>query len=153
MRPGARIGLGGIAKGYIAEAAANFLVARGIHDVLVAASGDMTARGRNGDRPWTIAIRDPRDPSGARATVRLEDESISTSGDYERFFVVDGRRYHHIIDPSTGYPATGQAYPSGNYGAAPAAGSAAAESLGEDEERPEAVNRIILDWMNRRFPR
>jgi FAD:protein FMN transferase len=109
VRPGARIGLGGIAKGYIAEAAANFLVARGVHDVLVAASGDMTARGRNGDRPWTIAIRDPRDPSGALATVRLEDESISTSGDYERFFVVDGRRYQHIIDPRTGYPATGTA--------------------------------------------
>ncbi len=105
-RQGARIGLGGIAKGYIAEAAANFLVARGVHDVLVAASGDMTARGRNGDRPWTIAIRDPRNPSGARATVSLEDESISTSGDYERFFVVAGRRYHHIIDPRTGYPAT-----------------------------------------------
>jgi len=105
-RPGARIGLGGISKGYIAEAGANFLVARGVHDVLVAASGDMTARGRNGDRPWTIAIRDPRDPSGARATVSLEDESISTSGDYERFFVVAGRRYHHLIDPSTGYPAT-----------------------------------------------
>jgi FAD:protein FMN transferase len=108
-RRGARIGLGGIAKGYIAEAAANFLVARGVHDVLVAASGDMTARGRNGDRPWTIAIRDPRDPSAAQATVTLEDESISTSGDYERFVVIDGRRYHHIIDPSTGYPATGTA--------------------------------------------
>ena len=108
-RRGARIGLGGIAKGYIAEAAANFLVARGVHDVLVAASGDMTARGRNGDRPWTVAIRDPRDPSLAQATVKLEDESISTSGDYERFVVIAGRRYHHIIDPSTGYPATGTA--------------------------------------------
>ena len=106
-RPGARIGLGGIAKGYIAEAAADFLVSRGVHDVLVAASGDMTARGRNGDRPWTIAIRDPRDPAGAQATVTLEDESLSTSGDYERFFVVDGRRYHHLLDPTTGYPAAG----------------------------------------------
>lgn len=106
-RPGARIGLGGIAKGYIAEAAANYLVAHGVPDVLVAASGDMAARGRNGDRPWTIAIRDPRDPSGAQATVTLEDESLSTSGDYERFVVIAGRRYHHIIDPGTGYPATG----------------------------------------------
>ncbi len=106
-RPGARIGLGGIAKGYIAEAAADFLVSRGVQDVLVAASGDMTARGRNGDRPWTVAIRDPRAPAGVEATVTLGDESVSTSGDYERFVIIDGRRYHHLLDPSTGYPATG----------------------------------------------
>jgi thiamine biosynthesis lipoprotein len=105
-RPGMRVGLGGIAKGYIAEAGANLLVSRGIRNVLVAASGDIAARGRNGDRPWVVAIRDPRDPSAVLGTVELADESISTSGDYERYFVVDGRRYHHLLDPRTGYPAT-----------------------------------------------
>ena len=104
-RRGMRLGVGGIAKGYIAEAAANVLVAGGIPDVLVAASGDICARGRNGDRPWTVAIRDPRSPSAVLGTVELHDESISTSGDYEQFFVVDGRRYHHILDPATGWPA------------------------------------------------
>ncbi len=105
-RPGMRLGLGGIAKGYIAEAGARLLVSRGVRNVLVAASGDISARGRNGERPWVVAIRDPRDPSLVLGTVELHDESISTSGDYERFFVVDGRRYHHILDPRTGYPAT-----------------------------------------------
>lgn len=104
-RRGMRLGLGGIAKGYIAEAGANVLVAGGVPDVLVAASGDICARGRNGDRPWTVAIRDPRRPSAVLGTVELHDESISTSGDYEQFFVVEGRRYHHILDPSTGWPA------------------------------------------------
>jgi thiamine biosynthesis lipoprotein len=104
-RSGMRIGLGGIAKGYIAQAAADFLVSRGVRDVLVAASGDITARGRNGDRPWTVAVKDPE--GGVLANVELRDESISTAGDYERFFIIDGRRYHHILDPRTGYPARG----------------------------------------------
>jgi len=104
-RAGMRIGLGGIAKGYIAQAAADLLVRRGVRDVLVAASGDIAARGRNGDRPWTVAARNPE--GGVLATVDLHDESISTAGDYERSFVVDGCRYHHILDPRTGYPARG----------------------------------------------
>ena len=104
-RPGMRIGLGGIAKGYIAQAAADLLVSRGVRDVLVAASGDIAARGRNGDRPWTVAVRNPE--GGVLATVDLHDESISTAGDYERSFVIDGCRYHHILDPRTGYPARG----------------------------------------------
>jgi thiamine biosynthesis lipoprotein len=104
-RAGMRIGLGGIAKGYIAQAAADLMVSRGVRDVLVAASGDIAARGRNGDRPWSVAVRNP--DGGVLATVDLHDESISTAGDYERFFVIDGRRYHHILDPRTGYPARG----------------------------------------------
>jgi FAD:protein FMN transferase len=104
---GMRLGLGGLAKGYIAQRAADLLVSRGVADVLVAASGDITARGRNGDRPWKVAVRDPRVESGVLATVELHDESISTAGDYERFFTIDGRRYHHILDPRTGYPAMG----------------------------------------------
>ena len=108
-RPGMRIGLGGIAKGYVAEAMADLLVRAGVGDVLVAASGDIAARGCNGDRPWTVAVRHPRAASRQLAVVELQDESISTSGDYERFFVQGGRRYHHILDPATGYPAEGTA--------------------------------------------
>jgi thiamine biosynthesis lipoprotein len=106
-RQGMRLGLGGLAKGYIAAAAADLLVSRGVAHVLVAASGDIAARGRNGTRPWTVAVRDPRAPRGALATVELADESISTAGGYERSFEVGGRRYHHILDPKTGYPARG----------------------------------------------
>lgn len=104
---GMRLGLGGLAKGYIAAAAADLLVRRGIANCLVAASGDIAARGRNGARPWTVAVRDPRRPRAALATVELRDESISTAGDSERFFVARGRRYHHILDPRTGFPARG----------------------------------------------
>lgn len=104
---GMRLGLGGLAKGYIAAAAADLLVGRGIGSCLVAASGDIAARGRNGGRPWTVAVRDPRRRGATLATVELRDESISTAGDSERFFVAGGRRYHHILDPRTGYPARG----------------------------------------------
>ncbi len=108
-RKGMRIGLGGIAKGYIAAAAADLLVARGIRDVLVAASGDIAARGTNGGRPWRVAIRDPRREDAIVATIDLHDESISTAGDYERCFFSGGVRYHHILDPKTGWPARGVA--------------------------------------------
>jgi thiamine biosynthesis lipoprotein len=104
-RSGMRVGLGGIAKGYIAQAAADLLVSRGVRDVLVAASGDIAARGRNGNRPWTAAVKNPE--GGVLATVDLRDESISTAGDYEQSFVIEGCRYHHILDPRTGYPARG----------------------------------------------
>lgn len=105
--PGMRLGLGGVAKGYIAAAAADLLVSRGVADVLVAASGDLAARGTNGPRPWTAAIEDPRRTGVVLATVELRDESLSTAGDYEHCFFVAGHRYHHILDPKTGYPAEG----------------------------------------------
>src|ERR1039457_4236446 len=61
---------------------------------------------RNGERPWTAGIRDPRSASHLLATLGLEDEVVATSGDYEHFVDVDGRRYHHLLDPRTGYPAS-----------------------------------------------
>ncbi len=104
-RPGMRLGLGGIAKAYIAERAADFAVENGIRDVLIDAGGDLVARGRNDRRPWTAGIREPRAAGGLLATVELHDEAIVTSGDYERFVEVGGQRYHHLIDPRTGWPA------------------------------------------------
>jgi thiamine biosynthesis lipoprotein len=100
-----RLGLGGIAKAYIAERAADYAVKSGVSDVLIDAGGDVVARGRNGGRPWMIGVRDPRSPSRLLATIELRDEAVVTSGDYEHFVELDGRRYHHLLDPRTGYPA------------------------------------------------
>jgi FAD:protein FMN transferase len=105
-RRGMRLGLGGIAKAYIAERGADFAVASGLSHILVDAGGDLVARGRNGGRPWTVGVRDPRSNAKLLATVELCEESVATSGDYERFVDVDGQRYHHLLDPRTGVPAS-----------------------------------------------
>jgi thiamine biosynthesis lipoprotein len=81
----------------------------GIHNAVVNAGGDLRAIGRHGDRPWRVGIRHPRAP-GVLAAVEVEgDESVFTSGDYERYFMYEGKRYDHIIDPRTGRPAQGTA--------------------------------------------
>ncbi|MGC4094238.1 MAG: FAD:protein FMN transferase [Polyangiaceae bacterium] len=105
---GRKIGLGGIAKGYIVDRAVDVLRRAGLSSFLVQAGGDLYGAGRKPDgSPWVSGIRDPRDPHGGFfATIELEDHAFSTAGDYARSFVIDGKRYHHIIDPRTGYPAT-----------------------------------------------
>jgi len=105
-RQGMRLGLGGVAKAYIAECAADLAVASGVNHILIDAGGDVVARGHNGERPWTIGIRDPRSTSALLATIELHDESVATSGDYEHFIEIDGQRYHHLLDPRTGAPAS-----------------------------------------------
>jgi len=105
--PAVRLDFGGFAKGYGVDAAIDHLREMGIKHAVVNAGGDLRAIGRHGDRPWRVGIRDPRG-SGILASVEVEgDESVFTSGDYERFFEYDGVKYHHIIDPRTGYPARG----------------------------------------------
>jgi thiamine biosynthesis lipoprotein len=75
---------------------------------MVQAGGDLYVAGRRNDRPWRVAIRDPRGPADRLiAALDLTDGTFSTSGDYERFFMHDGQRYHHILDPDTGRPAHG----------------------------------------------
>lgn len=103
-----RIDLGGIAKGFIVDAAVNQLRASGLRDFIVQAGGDMYVSGQRGDRPWAVGIRDPRgtNDNDTLATLLLRDHAFSTAGDYERAFIRDGQRYHHILDPRTGYPAT-----------------------------------------------
>ncbi len=105
---GMKIGLGGIAKGYALERAGALLAQRGFDDFLLVSGGQVYARGTRGGRPWQVGVRDPR---GARdevfATLPLAGQSLSTSADNESFFLVDGVRYHHILDPKTGWPATG----------------------------------------------
>jgi thiamine biosynthesis lipoprotein len=103
-----KIGLGGIAKGYIVDRAADVLKKAGIQAFLVQAGGDLYGAGRKPDgSPWISGIQDPRGPEGSSfATIELTDHAFSTAGDYARSYVIGKRRYHHIIDPHTGYPAT-----------------------------------------------
>ena len=103
-----RAHLGGIGKGYAVDRAAAIMRGRGINDFMIQSGGDLYVAGRRGDRPWRAGIQDPRGPAGSIfAAMDLTDSAFSTSGDYERFFMKDGRRYHHIIDPDLGEPARG----------------------------------------------
>ena len=101
-RPGVRINLGGIAKGHAVESVIALLRAAGIEHAMAAAGGDTRLLGKRGENPWIVGIRDPDDEDGFVTRLALDDEAISTSGDYERFFDEDGVRYHHILNPSTG---------------------------------------------------
>jgi thiamine biosynthesis lipoprotein len=105
---GQQLGLGGIAKGYIVDAAAKVLRAAGVEAFLVQAGGDLYGAGKKpGGEPWVSGIQDPRGPQGQFfAVLELTDHAFSTAGDYARSYVVGGKRYHHIIDPRTGFPAT-----------------------------------------------
>jgi thiamine biosynthesis lipoprotein len=105
-RGGMSIGLGGIAKGYAVDRAAQILRASGFPDSLVAGAGDILASGTKGGLPWIVGVQHPRRQRGVLlGTLPLSGAAISTSGDYERFRIVDGVRYHHIIDARTGWPA------------------------------------------------
>jgi thiamine biosynthesis lipoprotein len=107
-RPGVKIGLGGIAKGYAVDQAVTLLEKAGLTSFFVQAGGDLYARGKKPDgAEWSAGIRDPRGGVDKYfALLPLLDHSFSTAGDYERSYFVGERRYHHIIDPRTGYPAT-----------------------------------------------
>ncbi len=104
---GMRIGLGGIAKGYGVDRAMAVFLEHGIQHGLVSAGGDLKALGRKAGELWEIAIRHPRDRERVLAVLPVSNTCVMTSGDYERFFEYEGRRYHHILDPRTGYPSTG----------------------------------------------
>jgi thiamine biosynthesis lipoprotein len=104
---GVRINLGGIAKGYVVERAAAMLRARGVEHALLNAGGDTRVIGDRRGQPWIVGIRHPRVADEVVTRLPLVDEAISTSGDYERFFEENGRRYHHIINPATGRPTEG----------------------------------------------
>lgn len=105
---GMKVHLGGIGKGYAIDRAAAMLRRRGLGDFLIQAGGDLYAGGHRGERPWRLGIRDPRGAADRSfAALDLSDATFSTSGDYERAFVRNGRRYHHILDPDLGEPARG----------------------------------------------
>jgi thiamine biosynthesis lipoprotein len=104
-KAGMRIGLGGIAKGYAVDRCVAVLRKRGLANFMVQAGGDLFVAGSRGPDSWQVGIKDPRG-SKPFAVAPISDHAFSTAGDYERGFVLKGRRYHHIIDPKTGYPAT-----------------------------------------------
>ena len=101
-RPGMRIDLGGFAKGHAVDRCVRLLQRHGIRHAIVTAGGDSRLLGDRRGRPWTVAIRDPRDAEAVVALLPLQDVAVSTSGDYERCFVRDGVRHHHLLDPRTG---------------------------------------------------
>ena len=104
---GVRINLGGIAKGYTVEQGVNVLRDRGVQHAIVTAGGDSRLLGDRRGKPWIVGVKDPRKDGEVAVRIPLENDAISTSGDYERFFDEDGIRYHHIIQPDTGMPADG----------------------------------------------
>lgn len=107
-RPGMAIGLGAIAKGYAAGRAVQAMCQGGIPDAIVDAGGDLYFSGKKGAEGWTCGVQDPDRKGGAVLRLRVrKDCAVVTSGDYERFFEYKGRRYHHILDTRTGYPAVG----------------------------------------------
>jgi thiamine biosynthesis lipoprotein len=102
-----QIDLGGYAKGYALDRAADLLKQQGIHNALINIGGNVLALGSHGDRPWRVGIQHPRKP-GPLATLELHDgEAIGTSGDYQRYFELGGKRYCHLIDPRNGQPMQG----------------------------------------------
>lgn len=107
LNEGMSLDLGGIAKGYALDKGAEALRREGIQQALLNAGGDILALGGKGKDPWIIGIRDPRDPNGLLGSLEARDVAVITSGDYERFFVYEGKRYHHILDPRTGFPSRG----------------------------------------------
>ncbi len=108
LEPKMKLDLGGVAKGYAVDCAVEFLKERGAKSALVDAGGDVRLYGKKpsgGD--WQIAIRHPREKEKLIRVGKVGLPAVATSGDYERFFTKDGKRYHHILNPHTGYPARG----------------------------------------------
>lgn len=105
---GMRIGFGGIGKGYAAEMAKKKLVENNVKNGIVNASGDLSAWGyqENGE-PWTIGVADPNQKKTLFSTFKITNKAVATSGNYEKFVLIDNKRYSHTIDPKTGFPVSG----------------------------------------------
>lgn len=101
-REGMALDLGGIAKGYALDRAIKVLKERGIKEALINAGGDIRAMG---ERSWRVGLQHPRKEKEVLAVIELRNQAIATSGDYQRYFIKEGERYHHIINPETGHPA------------------------------------------------
>jgi len=105
---GMRIGFGGIGKGYAAEMAKILLQRKGIESGIVNAAGDLTAWGYQPDgSPWTIGVADPNASRHAFSYLQITNTSVATSGNYEKYVMINGKKYSHTIDPKTGLPVTG----------------------------------------------
>ena len=103
---GTILDLGGIAKGFAVDETAEFLRKNNVKRAIINAGGDIAAIGRRPDEtPWRVGVQNPDNPADIRWILPLENSCVVTSGDYQRFFVYDDQKWHHIIDPRTGYPA------------------------------------------------
>jgi thiamine biosynthesis lipoprotein len=100
------LNLGGVGKGYAISKARAILVERGVKSAIISAGSSIAVIGDNKGKPWRIGIKDPRHPDDQIGVVKLEGgQALSTSGDYEQYFEIGGKRFHHILDPLTGMPA------------------------------------------------
>ena len=103
--PAARVDIGGIAKGFVLKRLEGLLTGMGVKNFLIAAGGDILVSGRKRDgTPWRVGVRHPRNTSELITTIPMERGVLVTSGDYERYRIIDNARYHHIFNPATGYP-------------------------------------------------
>jgi thiamine biosynthesis lipoprotein len=106
-KKGMAIDLGGIAKGYGVDRAFDVLRSLGYKNLIVNAGGDLRAGGSKNNQPWSIGIQSPRESQKILKRISISDMAMATSGDYEKFFIYEGKRYHHIFDPRDGFPAEG----------------------------------------------
>ncbi|OXA68273.1 thiamine biosynthesis protein ApbE [Flavobacterium aquidurense] len=105
---GMRIGFGGIGKGYAAEMAKQVLLNHNVQSGIINASGDLSAWGlQPNDKKWTIGVADPDAPNAAFSYMEISNKAVATSGNYEKFVTINGKKYSHTIDPKTGLPITG----------------------------------------------
>lgn len=106
-KKGMAIDPGGIAKGYAVDRAFEILTSLGFKNLIVNAGGDLRVGGLKENQPWSIGIQNPRSAEKIMATISVSNSAIATSGDYEKFFFHQGKWYHHILNPKTGFPADG----------------------------------------------
>ena len=105
---GMRIGFGGIGKGYAAEKAKELLIKNGVKNGLINASGDLAAWGiQANNKPWVIGISNPDFPAATIASLNISNKAVATSGNYEKYVIIEGKKYSHTIDPKTGFPVSG----------------------------------------------
>jgi len=143
--PDVKLGFGGFAKGVAVDTAIQALQQQGIANAIINIGGDLRVIGSHGKRPWIIGIRHPRQ-QGMLASIALrDDESVFTSGDYERFFAFEGIRYPHIIDPRTGYPADQATSVTVLHHNASIADAAATALFVAGNDWPEIAARIAVD--------
>jgi len=106
LYPGMKIDLGGVGKGYAISKARAILVGKGVKSAIISAGSSISVIGDNKGKPWKIGIKDPRRPDEVVGVISLTaGQAVSTSGDYENYFELSGKRYHHLLDPGTGMPA------------------------------------------------
>lgn len=106
QKEGMAVDLGGIAKGYTSDKVSELLKEKGVESAIVSLGGNVVGIGRKPDgEKWEVALANPLDANDYCGLISIEDKAVVTSGGYQRFFEENGRKYHHIIDPATGYPA------------------------------------------------